>query len=166
VIQVHRPVREIEEIVQSRVTGVRFTDGRIWYDIILNGEPRTFSEEPWQAFQALRVTGATLMGVEMKNGNVYYTLTEVGQAYTPGGFLEHAWWSRDHLIKKLTGVHLAGDGVDYEVLDGGQPGVVHETEVSVLSGLRLWGVRITGVELKDGSVYYTLAESSVTARAS
>jgi hypothetical protein len=38
--------------------------------------------------------------------------------------------------------------------------------VSVLSSLRLWGVRISGVELKDGSVYYTLAESNVTARAS
>jgi hypothetical protein len=43
---------------------------------------------------------------------------------------------------------------------------VHETEVSVLSGLRLWGVRITGVELTNSIVYYTLAESNVTARAS
>lgn len=165
-MQVHRPVHELEEAVGSRMTGVRFEDGRIWYDILLDGELRTFSEEPWQAFQALWITGAALAGVEMRNGNVYYTLTEVAQAYTPGGFLEQAWLRRDRRFKNLTGVRLAGDGIDYDVLDGGQPGVEHEPETAALSRLRLWGVRITGVALENGNVQYALAEARATARVS
>ncbi len=97
---------------------------------------------------------------------MYYTLAKVEAAYIPGGFLEHAWWSSDHLVRKLTGVRLAGDGVDYEVLDGGQPGVKHETEAATLGRLRMSGVRIVGAEFKDGNAHYALAESNFTTRAS
>ena len=165
VIQVCRPVREIEELlsndeVSSSVTDVRLADGRIHYNILRNGDPYSFSEEPSSAFVALRVIGATLTSIELKDGNVYYTLAEVEQAYTPGGFLERDWWIRDGIARTLTGVHLAGDGLDYEVLDGGQPAVVHQPEESVLGALRILGVRIVGVEFKGGFVHYSLAEST------
>jgi hypothetical protein len=164
-IQVYRPVGEIEELlsghgVSSSVTDVRLADGRIHYDILRNGTPYSFSEEPSQAFVALRVTGATLTSVELKDDNLYYTLARVEQAYAPSGFLERDWWIRDGIARTLTGVRLAGDGLDYEVLDGGQPSVIHETEESVLGTLRVLGVRIAGVEFKPGYVYYTLAESA------
>jgi hypothetical protein len=75
------------------------------------------------------------------------------------GFLEQYWLSRDRRLWRLTGARLAGDGVDYEVLDAGQPHVKHETTVWVLGIVRVIGVRLTGVEFKDGNVYYTLTES-------
>jgi hypothetical protein len=118
-----------------------------------------FTEEPWQVFGAIRVTGATLVGVGFGNGNIYYTLGEVDQTYVPAGFLEVSWLNRDGRMRTLTGARLAGDGVDYEVLDGGRPGVVHETAASVLRNLRITGVRLAGIELKDGSVYFTLTSS-------
>jgi hypothetical protein len=91
---------------------------------------------------------------------LYYTLAKVEAAYIPSGFLEHAWLASDHFVRTLTGVRLAGDGVDYEVLGGGQPEVKHESEVVTLDRLRMSGVRIIGAELKDGRPYYTLAEAS------
>jgi hypothetical protein len=142
------------------VTDVRLADGRIHYDILRNGKPYSFSEEPSSAFVALRVIGATLTSVELKDDNLYYTLAGVDQAYMPDGFLERDWWRRDGIIRTLTGVRLAGDGLDYEVLDGGQPRVVHETEESALEALRILGVRIVGVEFKGNQVYYSLAEST------
>ncbi len=164
-IQVYRPAREIEEILSrdgSRVqlTDARLVDGRVENHIQLNSQPRMFTEDLDSVLRALRVTGATLTGVELKNGNIYYTLAEVEQAYIPAGFLEHGWWSRDGRLTTLTGVRLAGDGVDYEVRDAGRPDIRHETEESVLRNLRIIGVRLTGVEFRDGGVYYTLAESS------
>jgi len=65
--------------------------------------------------------------------------------------------SRDGRLRTLTGVHRAGDGVDYQVVDGGRPDVIHESEQLVLRTIRISGVRLTGAELRDGSVYYTLA---------
>jgi hypothetical protein len=165
VIQVYRPSREIEEILSrdgSRVqlTDARLVDGRVENQIQLNGQPRMFTEDLDSVLRALRVTGAKLTGVELREGDIYYTLAEVGQAYMPAGLLEHDWWSRDHKLRTLTSVHLSGDGVDYELLDAGQPDVKHETERSVLQTLRLRGVRLTGAELRDGNVYYSVAESS------
>jgi hypothetical protein len=165
VIQVYRPAREIEELlsghgVSSNVTDVRLDDGRIQYDILRNGQTYSFSEQAPEALHALRITRATLTGVEFHDGNVYYTLDGVEQAYTPSGFLERDWWTRDGMLRTLTGVRLTGDGVDYEVLDGGRPGVVHEPEASVLRGLRILAAMIVDVEFKNGNVYYTLAEST------
>jgi hypothetical protein len=159
-IQVYRPVREIEKILGSTVTDVRLADGQIYYEVLRNDRPYRVTEDPPGAFRALRVTGATLASVELKDDNVYYTLSGVEQAYMPGGFLERDWWSATGVAMKLTGVHLAGDGLDYEVLDGGRPSVVHETEEEALDALRILGVRIVGAEFKDGNVYYALAEST------
>jgi len=88
---------------------------------------------------------------------VYYTLAKVEQAYVPANFLAQDWMSRDGRLRTLTGVHRAGDGVDYQVVDGGRPDVIHESEQLVLRTIRISGVRLTGAELRDGSVYYTLA---------
>ena len=44
-------------------------------------------------------------------------------------------------------------------LDAGQAEVLHETAESVLRNLRITGVRLTGSELKDASVHFTLASS-------
>jgi len=164
VIQAYRPIREIEDILgrdgsRVRVTGARLADGKVETHFEHNGQPRMFTEEPWQVFGAIRVTGATLVGVGFGNGNIYYTLGEVDQTYVPAGFLEVSWLNRDGRMRTLTGARLAGDGVDYEVLDGGRPGVVHETAASVLRNLRITGVRLAGIELKDGSVYFTLTSS-------
>jgi hypothetical protein len=93
------------------------------------------------------------------NGNIYYILGEIDQAYIPANFLSKAWLRRDRFLKTITGGRLAGDGIDYDILDGGQPGTEHESEASVLRNIRITGVTLTGVELKDGSVYYTLAAS-------
>lgn len=84
-------------------------------------------------------------------------LGEVDQAYVPAGFLQVSWLERDGRVRTLMGARLAGDGVDYEVLDAGQAEVLHETAESVLRNLRITGVRLTGTELKDGSVHFTLA---------
>jgi hypothetical protein len=165
VIQVYRPTREIEQILgrdgsRVKVTDVQLVDGNVETYIEYAGQPRMFSEEPWQVFQGLRVTGAKLADVEFASGNVYYTLAEVEQAYIPFFLLEQDWLSRDGRLRTLTGVHLAGDGVDYEVQDAGRPDVKHETEESVLRTLRIRDARLTGVDLKDGSVYYTVAKAS------
>src|SRR5260370_42142122 len=106
-IQVYRPAREIVEILSSdgsqvRLTDVRLVDGRVENHIQLNGQPRMFTEDPDAVLRAIRVTGARLTGVELRDGNVYYTLAEVDQAYIPAGFLEHAWWRRDGRLTTLT----------------------------------------------------------------
>jgi hypothetical protein len=141
------------------VTDARLADGKVETHIEYNGQPRMFTEEPWQVFGAIRVMGATLVGVGFGNGNICYMLGEVGQAYVPAGFLQVSWLERDGRMRTLTGARLAGDGVDYEVLDAGQAEVLHETAESVLRNLRITGVRLTGTELKDGSVHFTLASS-------
>jgi hypothetical protein len=164
VIQAYRPKREIEDILsgpgsQVTVTGVQLVDGKVETYIEYNGQPRMFTEEPWQVFGAIRITGATLVGVGFGNGNIHYTLGEVDQAYIPAGFLEAYWLERDGRLTTVTGVHLAGDGVDYEVVDGGRPDVRHESAESVLWNLKITGVRLAGAEVKDGMVYFTLAAS-------
>jgi len=164
VIQAYRPIREIEDILgrdgsRVRMTGAQLADGKVENHIEYNGQPRMFTEEPWQVFGAIRVTGATLVGVGLGNGNIYYTLGEIDQAYIPAGFLQASWLERDGRMRTLTGARLTGDGVDYEVLDGGRPGVLHETEESVLRTLRITGVRLASAEFKDGSMYFTLASS-------
>lgn len=157
-LQVYRPAREIEETLGgSPVTGVRLVDGKVQTYIEYNGQPSMFTEDPEQVFGAIRVTGATLTGAELRDGNVYYTLAKVEQAYVPANFLAQDWMSRDGRLRTLTGVHLAGDGVDYQVVDGGRPDVIHESEQLVLRTIRISGVRLTGAELRAGSVYCTLA---------
>jgi hypothetical protein len=165
VIQVYRPSQEIEEILSRDgpwvpVTDVRLVDGRVETHIQLNGQPRMFTEDPDSVLSALRVTGATLADVEFRDGIIYYTLAQVDQAYMIPGVLEEYWLNRDHRLWTLTGARLAGDGVDYDVLDAGRPDVKHETVEWVLSALRVTGVRLAGVEFRDGNVYYTLAASS------
>jgi hypothetical protein len=158
VIQVYRPAREIEEILGgSPVTGVQLVDGKVQTYIEYSGQPSMFTEDPEQVFGAIRVTGATLTGAELRDGSVYYTLAKVEHAYVPANFLARDWMSRDGRLRTLTGVHLAGDGVDYQVVDGGRPDVIHESEQLVLRTIRISGVRLTGAELRNGSVYYTLA---------
>lgn len=146
----------------DRLTGVEFVDDRIRYGFLYQSKPVVVEEEPEAAFRALRIEGATMATVELRSdGNVLsYTLAKVEAAYIPGGFLEHSWWTSDHFVRTLTGVHLADDGVDYDVLDGGEPGVKHESEVVTLDRLRMSGVRIIGAELKDGRPYFTLAEAN------
>ncbi|HEY1622330.1 MAG TPA: hypothetical protein VGG16_00890 [Streptosporangiaceae bacterium] len=104
--------------------------------------------------------------MEVRSGDVYYTLAEVAEAWIIGGVLEQVWWNRDHRARTLTGVRHASDGLDFEVDDGGRRAVMHESETSVLGALRVSGARIVGAELRDGNVYFALQESSVTARAS
>jgi hypothetical protein len=163
VIQVRRPADEIEDILggspQVQLTEARLVDGRVENHIQFVGQPRMFTEDLDSVLRALRVTGATLTGVEFRDGHVYYTLAEVKEAYINAAILQHDWWSRDGRLRTLVGVHLAGDGVDYEVLDGGRPDVRHETEESVLRSLRIRDVRLVGVDLRDGNVYYVLTES-------
>ena len=160
-IQIYRPVGDMA-IGTAALTGVEFVGDKIRYGYTLDGRPVVVEENPEAAFQALRIEGATLAGVELRSGGTVlcYTLAKVEAAYIPGGFLEHAWWSSDGLIRNLTGVSLAGDGVDYAVLDGGQPRVKHESEMETLDRLRMSGVRIIGAELKDGNAHYALMESS------
>ena len=140
-------------------------DGRIYYDIILD-DGRKFGHErdAEDAVRDLRITSATLTSVELRGGNVAYTMAKVEQAYTLVGLLQQEWLSRDGRLRTPTGVRLSGDGLDYEVLDGGRPGVMHETEIRTLSALGIFGARIVGAELKDGNVYFTLAESNFTRR--
>jgi hypothetical protein len=76
----------------------------------------------------------------------------------PAGFLEQSWHEQDRRARTLTGARLAGDGVDYEVLDGGRAGVKHESAAQTLQRVRILGVKLTGAELSGGDVYYTLAE--------
>ena len=161
VIQIYRPVGDMA-IGTATLTGVEFVDDRIRYGFTLDGRPVVVEEDPEAAFRALRIEGATLAGVELRSGGkvLCYTLAKVEAAYIPGGILEHAWWSSDHLVRNLKGVSLAGDGLDYDVLDGGQPRVKHESEMETLDRLRMSGVRVIGAELKDGNAYYRLAEAT------
>jgi hypothetical protein len=156
VILAYRPVREIEKMLSSGVTDIRLIDGNVETYFDYNGQVRKITETPEQVFQALRITGATLTGVELRNGDIYYALSGIEQARMPAGFLQHSWYEHDGQLRTLTGARLAGDGVDYDVLDGGRPDVKHETEVLTLDRLRITGVKLTGVEL-NGDVYYTLA---------
>jgi hypothetical protein len=163
VIQIYRPSREIEDKLgpygQVSLTHAGLLDGHVQIDFQLNGRPQSFSEDPNSALRALRVTGATLANVELRNGSVWYALAEIEEAYKPAGIFEHDWFNRYRHVKILTGVQLAGDGVDYAVSDAGTPDVIHETGEAVLQDLRMTGARLTGVDLRDGNVYYKLTES-------
>jgi hypothetical protein len=159
VILAYRPVREIQEMLHIRVTGVGLVDGNVETYFDYNGQPGKSTEEPWQVFQALWITGATLAGVQLRNGNIYYTLDGIEQARKPASFLERAWYEHDGRLRTLTGARLAGDGVDYDVQDGGRADVRHETEIETLGRIRIMGVKLTGVELNGGDVYYTLTEA-------
>ena len=159
-IQIYNPAREIEDLLRVRVTRVQLIDGNVQTDVEYEGQPRRISEEPEQVFSALRVTDGKLIGAELRGRDMYYTLAEIGQLYTRPGFLERDWLERDGRMRALTGVRLAGDGVDYEVMDGGRPDVIHESEVSVLRKLRILGVRLKGAEFRDGTGYYTVVESN------
>ena len=141
----------------SEVTGVGLVDGNVETYFDYNGQARTITETPEQVFQALRITAATLTGVQLRSGNIYYALSGTEQARMPAGFLQHSWYEHDGQLRTLTGARLAGDGVDYDVLDGGRPDVKQETEVLTLDRLRITGVKLTGAELNGGDVYYTLA---------
>ena len=70
-------------------------DGKVQTYIEYNGQPSMFTEDPEQVFGAIRVTGATLTGAELRDGSVYYTLAKVEQAYVPANFLAQDWMSRD-----------------------------------------------------------------------
>lgn len=144
-------------MLSSGVAGVQLVDGNVENYIDYNGQARKVTETPEQVFQALRITGATLTGVQLRNGNIYYALSGIEQARMPAGFLEHSWYEHDGRARTLAGARIAGDGVDYDVLDGGRPGVRHETEAETLERLRIMGIRLTGTELNGGDVYYTLA---------
>jgi hypothetical protein len=157
VIQAYRPVQEIEKLLRIRVTGVGLVEGNTETYFDLNGQPGKTSEEPWQVFQALRITGATLTGVQLRNGNIYYVLSGIEQARMPAGFLQQSWYEHDGRLRTLVGVRLAPDGVDYDVEDGGRADVKHESEVLTLDRVRVMGVKLTGVGLDGGDVYYTLA---------
>jgi len=157
VIQAYRPVQEIEKLLRIRVTAVGLVDGNAETYFDLNGQPRKTSEEPWQVFQALRITGATLTGVQLTNGNIYYALSGIEQARMPASFLEQSWSEHDGMSRTLTGARLAADGVDYEVLGGGRAGIKHESEVRTLERVRIIGAKLTGAELNGGDVYYQLA---------
>ena len=156
-IQAYRPVQEIEKLLRIRVTGVGLVDGNAETYFDLNSQPRKTVEEPWQVFQALRITGATLTGVELRNGNIYYALSGIEQARMPASFLQQSWHEHDGRLRALAGVRLAADGVDYDVQDGGRADVKHESEVLTLERVRVMGVKLTGAELDGGDVYYTLA---------
>jgi hypothetical protein len=157
VILAYRPVREIEKMLNSGVTDVRLVDGNVETYFNYNGQARKFTETPEQVFQALRITGAALTGVQLRNGNIYYALSGIDQARMPAGFLEHSWYEHDGQVRTLTGARFAGDGVDYDVLDGGRPDVRHEAEALTLDRLRITGVKLTDVEHNGGDMYYTLA---------
>lgn len=159
-IQVYRPLSEIGDVMGVIVTDVRMAEGKVQTYIVYNGEPGVVNEDPSGVLPAIRVTSGTLTNVVVKDRNAYYTLSEVGQLYTRPGFLERDWFERDNRMRTLTGVRLAGDGVDYDVVEGGQPRVLHESAESVLRELRILGVRLTGAEFKDGTSYYTVAELS------
>jgi len=135
---------------------VQLVDGNVETYISYNGQPRKFAEEPWQVFGALKVEGATLAGAELRGNRIYYTLNSIERARTPGGFLTRFWLRRDNRIRTLTGVRLAGDGVDYDVEDGGRSDVVHETEAWVLDSIRIMGARLTNADLDAGDVVYSL----------
>lgn len=158
-IQAYQPVQNIEELTGSTVTDARLADGLIQYDLRLNGNPRSFTEKPHDAFRVLQITGASLTSVELKNDYVYYTLTSVEEAYIQGASLEREWWQRDGVVKQLTDSSVTRDGVEYAVLDGGQPRVIRETEDETLSRIMITGVRVIGAQLRDGFAYYKLAES-------
>jgi hypothetical protein len=83
-------------------------------------------------------------------------LSGIERARTPAGFLTQFWLRRDNRVRTLTGARLAGDGVDYDVGDGGQADVVHESEAWVLDGLRIMGARLMAAELDGGDVVYSL----------
>lgn len=164
VIQAYRPKSELEDLLgrggaRVRVIGAELTDGKVYTYLEYDGQPRKIEEDPTQIFGAIRVTGATLVNVGFGDGNIYYILGEIGQAYIPANFLSKAWLERDRFLKTITGAHLAGDGVDYDIADGGPPGTEHESEASILQNIRIIGVTLAGVELKGGSVYYKLAAS-------
>jgi hypothetical protein len=127
----------MQKMLGNEVTGVGLVDGNVETYFDYNGQARKITETPEQVFQALRITVATLAGVQLRSGNIYYALSGIEQGCTPAGFLEHSWWSLDGRARNLTGVRLAGNGVDYEVLDGGRPDVRHETEVLTLDRLRI-----------------------------
>jgi len=157
-IVAYRPVQEVEDLLGGqRITGVHLVDGNVETYLNYNGQPRKFTEEPWQVFGALRVEGATLAGAELRSNRICYTLSSIERARTPGGFLTAFWLRRDNRIRTLTGARLADDGVDYGVEDGGRADVVHETEAWVLEGLRIMGARLANADLDAGDVVYSLA---------
>lgn len=159
-IQIYRSPDEMA-IGTTTLTDVEFVNDRLRYGFLYNGMPVVVEEDPDAVFRALRIEGGVLAGVELLNdGRVLcYILAKIEAAFIQSGFLEHAWWSADGRVRNLTGVTLAGDGVDYAVLDGGQPEVKHESGMETLERLRLSGVRIIGAEFKDGYAYYTLVEA-------
>jgi hypothetical protein len=153
VIQAYRPITELEDLLgksgaRVRVTGAELVDGKVHTYLDYDGQPRKIEEDPGQVFGAIRVTGATLINVGFGNGNIYYILGEIDQAYIPANFLSAAWLQRDRFLRTITGARLAGDGVDYDISDAGRPGTEHESEASVFQNIRIKGVRglhLTGV---------------------
>lgn len=150
-------MEELQDVLGGqRITGVQLVNGNVETYFSYNGQPSKIVNEPWQVFGALRVEGATLSGVELRGNRIYYTLGSIERARMPGGFLTAFWLKRDNRIRTLTGARVAGDGVDYDVEDGGRADVVHEPEARVLNGLRITGARLTNADLDAGDVVYSL----------
>ena len=141
------------------LTDVRFADGKVQNYIEYEGQRRMYEEKPEQVFPTLRLTDGKLTGAQLIGTDVYYTFSEIGQAYIPAWSLQQDWLNRYGRLWTLTGVRLASDGVDYEIDDAGRPDTKHETEGSVLATLRIRGTRLAGVEFRDGNVYCTLIET-------
>jgi hypothetical protein len=113
VILAYRPVREIEKMLNSGVTDVRLVDGNVETYFDYNGQASKFTETPEQVFQALRITDATLTGVQLRNGNIYYALSGIEQARMPAGFLEHSWYEHDGQVRTLTSMIQGAGEVGY-----------------------------------------------------
>jgi hypothetical protein len=70
-IVAYRPVQEVEDLLGGqRITEVQLVDGNVETHLNYNGQPRKFTEEPWQVFGALRVEGATLAGAELRGNRL------------------------------------------------------------------------------------------------
>jgi hypothetical protein len=58
----------------------------------------------------------------------------------------------------VTGAQLADGQVRYDIQRDGQSDTFAEPAAATLNAIRVLGARATGVDLREGSVYYTLAQ--------
>lgn len=81
------------------------------------------------------------------------------QIYRPAWEIEQVL-SRDGSRVQVTDARMADGRVQYDIQLYGQSKIFTEDPSAALMALRVTGVKLTGVEFKDGNVWYTLAESS------